>query len=124
MTGVQTCALPISEKRGYPAGNREKAQLADGYRARADRTFWDSRTVRGLPQEKEQIQRARDDYQRALQYYQDVAPYGNSTAMITRVRTSLESVEFRLNEIEHGNSGPVGVIKKLLHIWQSREAGR
>jgi hypothetical protein len=80
--------------------------------------------VRGLPQEKEQIQRARDDYQRALQYYQDVAPYGNSTAMITRVRTSLESVEFRLNEIEHGNSGPVGVIKKLLHIWQSREAGR
>ena len=86
--------------------------------------FWDSRNVRGLPQEKDQIQRARDDYKRALELYQEVAPCGNSNAMISGCATSLESVDFRLNEIEHGNSGPVGVIKKLLHIWQSPAAGR
>ena len=32
-------ALQQAEKRGYPLGNREKAQLADGYRDRADRTL-------------------------------------------------------------------------------------
>ena len=64
-------ALQQAEKHGHPLGNREKAQLADGYRDRADRLFWDSRNVRDLPQEKDQIQRARQDYQRALELYRE-----------------------------------------------------
>ena len=110
-------ALEEAEKRGYPLGNREKSQLADGYRDRADRLFWDSRSVRGLPQEKDEIERSKDDYTRALQLYQGIAPYGNSNANIVRVQGSLESVDFRLNEIERGNS-PLGIVKKLLHIWR------
>ncbi|PWT89313.1 MAG: hypothetical protein C5B56_07335, partial [Proteobacteria bacterium] len=89
-------ALHQAEKHGFAIGNREKTQLADGYRDRADRTYWDSRNVRGLPQEKDQITRARDDYQRALELYQAIAPYGNANASIVRVQNSLDSVNFRL----------------------------
>jgi tetratricopeptide (TPR) repeat protein len=93
-------ALQQAQKRGYQLGNREKLQLADGYLARADRTWWDSRNVRGLPLEKDQIQRAADDYKRALELYQGI----NATAGIVRVQNSLDSVNFRLHQIESGSS--------------------
>jgi serine/threonine protein kinase len=93
-------ALQQAQKRGYQLGNREKLQLADGYLARADRLWWDSRNVRGLPQEKDQIQRAADDYKRALELYQGIS----ATAGIVRVQNSLESVNFRLHQIESGAS--------------------
>jgi tetratricopeptide (TPR) repeat protein len=92
-------ALQEAQRRGYQLGNREKLQLADGYRERADRTFWDSRNVRGLPQEKDEVEHAADDYKRALELYQGIAPYGGSNAGIVRVQSSLESVNFRLSEI-------------------------
>src|SRR5207248_11499950 len=72
----------------------------DGYLARADRLWWDSRNVRGLPQEKDQIQRAADDYKRALELFQGIAPFGNANAGIVRVENSLDSVNFRLHQIE------------------------
>jgi tetratricopeptide (TPR) repeat protein len=92
--------LQVAAKLGYPLGNREKAQLADGYRSRADGLWWDSRKVRGMPQERDQIQRAADDYKRALDLYQEVAPYGNANAGILRVGLSLAAVEFRLHQLE------------------------
>jgi len=92
-------ALNQAESRGYRAGSRDLAQLADGYRDRADRVWWDSRNVRGLPQEKEQIERALADYQTALGLYQGIVPYGNSSAQIVRVQQDLESVQTRLQEL-------------------------
>ena len=97
-----TTAIHDAETNGYALGNRERAQLADGYRERADRTFWDSRSVRGLPQEKQQIQQAADDYQRALELYQKSAGWGNSNARIGQVQTSLESINTRFQQIEQG----------------------
>jgi tRNA A-37 threonylcarbamoyl transferase component Bud32/tetratricopeptide (TPR) repeat protein len=95
-------ALQQAEKRGHPMGNREKTQLADGYRQRADWLWRDSKNVRGLPQEKDQVQKVADDYRRALQLYQKVTPYGNASAMIARVESSLEAVQFRLQELQRG----------------------
>jgi serine/threonine protein kinase/tetratricopeptide (TPR) repeat protein len=95
-------ALQQAQKRGYPLGNREKLLLADGYRDRADRLWWDSRNVRGLPPEKDQIQRAADDYKRAEELYQGVSPWGKAIVNLVRVRLSLESVNFRLHQIESG----------------------
>ena len=92
-------ALQQAARDGYQLGNREKAQLADGYRDRADRLFWDSRNIRGLPQEKDQISRAAGDYQQALNLYQSVVPYGNSNVQIKRVQASLDSANTRLQEI-------------------------
>ena len=93
-------AIQEAQRLGYPLGNREKLQLADGYRDRGDRLWWDSRNVRGLPPEKDQIQRAADDYQRALELYQQVALSGKSVGNIVRVRLSLEQANYRLHEIE------------------------
>ena len=93
-------AFHQAEVNGYQLGNRERSQLADGYRERADRTWWDSRHVRGLPQEKDQIQQAANDYQRALDLYQKSGGYGNATTRIGQVQTSLESVNTRLQQIE------------------------
>lgn len=92
-------ALQRAEQLGFHLGNREKLMLADGYRRLGDRLFWDSRNVRGLPQEKDQIQRAADDYRHALDLYQAIAPYGNSSSYTASVQTSLESVNTRLQEI-------------------------
>jgi serine/threonine protein kinase len=110
-------ALQQAEKRGY-AGSRERQQLADGYRDRANREFWNSRNVRDLPQEKDMVTRSRDDYQHALELYQSIPSYGNSASSIQTVQESLESVSFRLNEIEHPASGPLNKLKNLLHLWQ------
>ncbi len=93
-------AFAQAERHGYKLGNREKSQLADGYRERGDRLWWDSRNVRGLPQEKDQVQRAADDYKRALDLYQQSAPYGNANVRVDEVESSLESVNFRLTEID------------------------
>jgi tetratricopeptide (TPR) repeat protein/predicted Ser/Thr protein kinase len=93
-------ALQEAERRGYKLGSREKAQLADGYRDRADRLWWDSRNVRGLPQEKDQIQKAADDYRRAMELYQSIMPYGNASAGIARVQGDLTSVQERLTELD------------------------
>jgi tetratricopeptide (TPR) repeat protein len=113
-------ALQQAAQHGRPLGNREQAQLADGYRDRGNREFWDSRKVRDLPPEKDQIQRAKQDYGRALQLYQSIAPYGNSASMITDVQTSLESVNNRLGEIERRSAvdAAAGALRKLLHIWR------
>ncbi|MCU1232598.1 MAG: serine/threonine protein kinase [Candidatus Solibacter sp.] len=93
-------ALQQAQHRGYPLGNREKSMLADGYRDRADRRWWDSRNVRGLPPEKDQIQMAADDYKRAEELYQGISPWGKALLNMARVRVSLESVNFRLHEID------------------------
>ncbi len=110
-------AIEEAEKRGYQLGNREKSTLADGYRDRGDRLFWDSRNVRGMPQEKDEIQRAKDDYERALGLYENVAPWGNAYTSIARVQQSLESVNSRLEQIDHGNDhGPLDVLRKTKEI--------
>jgi serine/threonine protein kinase len=93
-------ALQEAQHRGYQLGNREKSLLADGYRDRADRLWWDSRNVRGLPAEKDQIQSAADDYKRAEELYHGIAPWGKAIVNMARVRLSLESVNFRLHEID------------------------
>ena len=98
-------ALEEARKRGYEPGNRDKAQLADGYRERADRLWWDSRNVRGLPQEKDQISRAEQDYQSALDLYQSIAPYGSSILQIVRIQFDLASVRERLQQLDQNPGG-------------------
>jgi tetratricopeptide (TPR) repeat protein len=120
-------ALQQAQQRGYHLGNREKLQLADGYRDRGDRLWWDSRNVRGLPQEKDQIQRAANDYNQALGLYQGIAPYGNANAQIVRVQGSLESVRSRLEQIaqeETPHSSPSPLSRVLNEVFRRVARGR
>jgi len=92
-------ALQQAARDGYQLGNREKLELADGYRDRGDRLRLDSINIQGLPQERDQISRAAGDYRRALDLYQSIVPYGNSNVQIKRVQAGLESADTRLEEI-------------------------
>lgn len=92
-------AFQEAARRGYELGPREKLYLADGYIARADRLFWDSHTMRGLPQERDQVARAAKDYKEALDLYQSILPYPKAANGVARAQTSLESANYRLQEI-------------------------
>jgi len=92
-------AFQQAETNGYHMGGREESQLADAYRDRANRAWRDSFSVRGLPQEKDQIQRAAEDYQRALDLYQKSAGWGNAALRIAEMQSSLESANTRLQQI-------------------------
>jgi uncharacterized coiled-coil DUF342 family protein len=56
--------------------------------------------VRGLPQERDQIRKAADDYRRALELYQSIVPYSSVNSNIVRVQSSLSTVEYRLAELQ------------------------
>lgn len=124
-------ALQEAERRGFALGNRERLQLADGYRERADRLWWDSRNVRGLPQERDQIVRSKQDYERSRDLYSAIAPFGNSTALLTRVAQSLESVNSRLGQIDGatdsadplGKNGILGTVLRKVEGALSKAAG-
>jgi len=98
--------LQQAESRGFQWGNRERYQLADGYLARADRLSQVSHSVSGFPQEKDQLQRAADDYAHALDLYRQVTPYRNADTNIARIQVSLDNVHLRLQQIESGTLVP------------------
>src|SRR4029450_6622646 len=54
--------LKQAEKLGYTMGDRETAQLADGYRARGDSLWQTARQLADMPQENEYLQRASEAY--------------------------------------------------------------
>jgi serine/threonine protein kinase len=99
-------ALREAQRLGHPLGNRENQQLADGYLDRADQLFSDAQSVRDLPQEKDQIVRAAADYNRALELYQAIQPYGHATKSAARAQTSLDGVNARLVQIASGATTP------------------
>ena len=94
--------LQEAEKDGYTLGNREKAQMADGFRNRADRICGELRRLRTLPGEKEHLQKAREDYEEALELYQSIFPYGESGPNIQLTQARIEKVEERLAELDEG----------------------
>jgi tetratricopeptide (TPR) repeat protein/predicted Ser/Thr protein kinase len=98
-------ALRGAQKLGHPLGNREKQQLADGYLDRAGELISDAQNVRGLPQEKNQIERAAADYNRALELYQGIAPYGHATKSAALVQSGLDGANSRLAQIAAGGAG-------------------
>ena len=99
-------ALREAQKLGYSLGKREKQQLADGYLDRANNLLNDAHNLRGLPQEKDEIERAAEDYKRALELYQAIAPYGHATRYALLVETDLDGVNIRLTQIANGGNTP------------------
>jgi hypothetical protein len=70
----------------------------------------DSRSVRGLPQEKDEVSRAAQDYQAALKLYQSIAPYTNANEQIGKIENGLDSVNLRLVQI--GDQEPGGLLRQ------------
>lgn len=92
--------LREADRRDHPWGRREKAMLADGYRERGDSLFREAQRAQGSRQERDFLQRAADDYRRAEELYQTVAPYGGATTQLRRLAQSRDQVGQRLEQLK------------------------
>jgi len=92
-------ALKRAEELGYTLGDRETAQLADGYRARGDALARTAATLRGMTQEVDYLTRAAEAYREALTLYSKVIDYANTAGNIRRTDRLLQQVEERLTLI-------------------------
>ena len=72
-------ALQKAARYGHPLGKRESAQLADGYRRRADQMWRQSRSVTGSPdEERDYLNKAKKDYMHAEDLYERAGVFGDA----------------------------------------------
>jgi serine/threonine protein kinase len=102
-----TDAMNEAQRLGYPIGNRETAQLADGYRARGDTLERAAADLRGMPQEREFLVRARDAYREALDLYTKIAGYADVPGNIRATQRRFDAVEKRLINLDGGSDDPI-----------------
>ena len=89
-------ALKEAQKLGFTTGDRETAQLADGYRARGDSLRQTARQLAGMPQELEYLQRAGDAYRQAQGLYERVPGFPGVAVNLRRTRRALEQIDERM----------------------------
>jgi serine/threonine protein kinase len=107
-------ALRRAERAGYVPGNREAAQLGDGYRSRADALARSARDVVGLAQEREYLTRAAEMYRQAIDQYSRAADYDGVAKNIGLAQRGLNTIERRLVAVSSPSSS--GATEEKL--WQ------
>jgi serine/threonine protein kinase len=105
-------ALKEAQKLGYTTGDRETAQLADGYRARGESLWQTARRLADMPQESEYLQRAGDAYRQAQGLYERIPGFPGVAVNLRRVRKALEQIDDRTAERagEHEAVDPGGTL--------------
>jgi hypothetical protein len=91
-------ALKQAQKLGYTIGDRETAQLADGYRARGDSLWQTARQFADMPQEAEYLQRASDAYRQAQGLYERIPGFPGVAVSLRRTQRSLDRIDQRSAE--------------------------
>jgi serine/threonine protein kinase len=91
-------AIQQAQKLGYTTGDRETAQLADGYRARGDTLWQTARRYAEMPQEAEYLQRATDAYKQAQELYERIPSYPGVPLNLRRTQRALELIDERVGE--------------------------
>jgi hypothetical protein len=91
-------ALKQAQKLGYTPGDRETAQLADGYRARGDSLLRTARQLADMPQEPDYLQRAADAYKQARELYARVPGFPGAAVSLRRAARAIEQIDIRLAE--------------------------
>ena len=92
-------ALNQAQQYGYTPGERETAQLGDGYRVRADTLARRARQLASLSEERDYLARAGEAYRQALSFYAKAADFAGVPANIGLVQRNLNQVERRLVEL-------------------------
>ena len=80
-----------AQRFGYTAGDRETAQLADGYRARGDTLARTARALAGTAQEQEALTRSAEAYRQAIDLYAKVLGFAGCRANMRAVQRGLEA---------------------------------
>jgi serine/threonine protein kinase len=93
-------ALNEAKRLGFTSGERESAQLADGYSARAATLAQTARELVDLPLESEYLRRAVAAHREALALYERISSYPGAARNIRRVRRAIEQIEARLAELD------------------------
>jgi hypothetical protein len=92
-------ALKQAQDRGYAIGDREVAQLGDGYRARGDKLRQTARQLVGMPQEEEYLQRALAAYRDARAQYERIPSYAGIALNLRRLRLAADDIDGRLLQL-------------------------
>jgi hypothetical protein len=92
-------AMTQAQQRGYTIGDRETAQLGDGYRTRADGLRQTARQLMHLAQETEYLQRAIAAYREALAQYEKIPGYPGVATSLRRVHGAIDAMETRLTAL-------------------------
>src|SRR5258708_31738941 len=87
--------LQEAGRNGYKIGKREKAQLAEGYRARGENMYSQAQKMPSLKEQENWLGRADDDLARAEDLYRDVVPAGNSVSILRRISDDRDAVAQR-----------------------------
>ncbi len=95
-----TDAFKRAESLGYALGERETAQLADGYGERGDVWARTAATLRGMTQEEDYLSRAGEAYREALTLYSKIVDFTDTAISIRRVDRRLKQIEERLSVIK------------------------
>jgi hypothetical protein len=85
-------AIQQAQKLGYTPGDRETAQLADGYRARGDSLWRTARQLAGMPQAAEYLQRATDAYQQSRDLYERIPGFPGVAVNLKRVTRAMQQI--------------------------------
>lgn len=91
-------ALKQAEKLGYTMGDRETAQLADGYRAKGDSLWQTARQLSDMPQESEYLRRATDAYHEAQSLYERIPGFPGVALSLRRTLRGLDQINERSND--------------------------
>ncbi len=110
-------ALKQAQKLGFAAGARETIQLGDGYRTRGETLMRTARTLEGLPQESEYLQRAAESLRDALTFYGRATGSAGVATSVVRTQRALERIELRLAELAGPQSEIEKAIKDLV-LWR------
>jgi tetratricopeptide (TPR) repeat protein len=92
-------AMKQAQQRGHAIGDRETAQLGDGYRVRGDSLRQTARQLMHLPQEAEYLQRANEAYRAALTQYDRIPGYPGVAISLQRVHAIIDGLERRVAEL-------------------------
>ena len=114
-------ALRQAQRLGFNAGARETTQLADGYRSRGETLVRTARTLQGLPQESEYLQRAAESLREALTLYGRVPGSDGVALNLRRTQQTLQRVEDRLSEM--AARGEADVEKRFTEIHRTELVG-
>jgi hypothetical protein len=86
-------------RRGYRAGRRETAMLADGYRMRGLDLEARAARVAGSEGEVDLLRQAHEDLDQAIRLYTDITGYADSATNREEAREHLEAVEARQTQV-------------------------
>jgi serine/threonine protein kinase/tetratricopeptide (TPR) repeat protein len=93
-------ALREAQQRGYKTGDREIAQLADGYRTRGDSLAKTALQLRDLPQEPEYLRRAIEAYHEAQKLCEQIPALPGVAGQLRRMKYAIEQIQERLADLE------------------------